>query len=318
MAKVSVIIPTHNRALLLCRAVDSVLKQTFQDFEIIIIDDGSTDRTVEFARGSGDARIRYHRNEKNCGEGESRNAGLRLARGEYIAFIDDDDQWLPEKLAKQVALLDAARPEVGLVYTGYRRIDLDSGRVIATILPEARGPVLRALASSNCIGAPSTVLARRSCFVQAGGFDASVIFGIDYDMWIRIARDYEFEYIREPLVLYTVHGDRLSTNTVTVWRGKEAQLERYEQFFAGDRKAFARYLLALGVLRCYNRELRRGRAAFWRAIKTNPFETRAYFNGLLSLLGGPAFIHIKELKERIGGALRAPASLFAEYLPQRR
>jgi glycosyltransferase involved in cell wall biosynthesis len=119
MPKVSVIVPTHNRALSLCRAVDSVLNQSFRDLEVLIIDDASTDHTADFVADCGDDRVRYYRHDENRGESASSNTGLLLARGEYIAFLHDDDVWLREKLAKQVSLLDASGPQVGAVYTGY-------------------------------------------------------------------------------------------------------------------------------------------------------------------------------------------------------
>ena len=306
MPKVSVIIPTHNRALSLCRAVDSVLNQTFGDFEVLIIDDASTDHTGDFVADCGDERVRYYRHDQNRGESASCNTGLLLARGEYIAFLHDDDVWLSDKLAKQVALLDASGPEVGAVYTGYIRIDLDSGRQIATVLPKERGDVLRALCAGNCVGGPSAVLVRRECFERAGGFDEQMVGCCDYDMWIRIAQHYQFEFIQEPLVLYSVHENRLSANNETVLKGKEAQLVRYGAYFASDPRAFSRYWVTLGVLRCYNRRLAQGRAAFWCAIRAYPLEPRAYFNALLSLFGVDNFIRIKEFKERIGALLRAP------------
>ena len=309
MPKVSVIVPTHNRALALCRAVDSVLNQSFRDLEVLIIDDASTDHTADFVADCGDERVRYYRHDQNRGESASTNTGLLLARGEYIAFLHDDDVWLHEKLAKQVALLDASAPRVGAVYTGYTRIDLNSGKQIATVLPKERGDVLHALCAGNCIGGPSMVLVRRDCFDQVGRFDEQLVAWPDYDMWIRLARHYHFDFIGEPLVLYSEHNDSLSANNATVLNGKEAQLVRYGDYFASDRRAFSRFWVSLGVLRCYNRRLAQGRAAFWRAIRAYPWEPRAYFNALISLLGADNFIRIKESKERIGALLRAPRSL---------
>ncbi len=111
MPKVSVIIPTYNRAHFLCEALDSALSQTFKDFEIIIVDDGSTDNTKQVLEKYG-SRI-YYIYQENKGRAEARNTGIRRAKGEHIAFLDDDDIWLPNKLEKQVFFLDA-RPDIGI------------------------------------------------------------------------------------------------------------------------------------------------------------------------------------------------------------
>lgn len=120
MPKVSVVIPTHNRSSLLRRAIQSVLDQTYQDFEIIVVDDASTDDTEAVVKGFADERIRYVRHSENRGEAASRNTGIRLAKGEYIAGHDDDDVWLPPKLEKQVKAFEKASPKVGVVSPDYR------------------------------------------------------------------------------------------------------------------------------------------------------------------------------------------------------
>ncbi len=123
MPKVSVVVLTHNRRRLLRRAISSILNQTFQDFEIVLVDDASTDNTPEVVRSFGDARIKYIRHEVNKGEAGSRNTGVTSSSGDYIAFLDDDDEWLPEKLEQQVRLLDSSPSQVGAVYTGFLKID---------------------------------------------------------------------------------------------------------------------------------------------------------------------------------------------------
>ncbi|MEZ4547537.1 MAG: glycosyltransferase family A protein [Thermodesulfobacteriota bacterium] len=113
MPKVSVIIPTHNRADLLKAAIQSVLDQTYTDFELLVCDDASNDHTQDTVAGFSDPRIIYKRYEKNSGVVELRNNAVNSSSGEYIAFLDDDDEWLPEKLEKQVSVLDRSSPETG-------------------------------------------------------------------------------------------------------------------------------------------------------------------------------------------------------------
>jgi glycosyltransferase involved in cell wall biosynthesis len=122
MPKVSVIIPTYNRAGLLKRAIQSVLNQIYQDFEIIIVDDASTDNTENVIESFKEHRIRYIKHESNKGAAVARNTGIKFANENYIAFQDSDDEWLPEKLEKQMEIIEHASPRVGVVYTGYRRI----------------------------------------------------------------------------------------------------------------------------------------------------------------------------------------------------
>jgi glycosyltransferase involved in cell wall biosynthesis len=299
MPKVSVIIPTRNRSRLLRQAIVSVLRQSFQDFEIIIIDDASDDDTRAAVASQPDVRIRYFRHAANRGEAASRNAGIAHATGEYIALLDDDDSWLPEKLAVQVQLLDSCSAKVGVVTTGYFRINIESGETLATILPEKRGDIYDDLRTQNWVGTPSTVVLRRQCFDKAGLFDEQLAFGVDYDMWIRISRFYHFESVNEPLVRYAVHPDRLTEDSRIVLRGKEAQLAKYADYFAGNRRSYGQYFLSLGVLYCYNRKLAEGRAALRRAIRIYPYEIRPYVNLFFSLWGSENFIRMKALKDRL-------------------
>jgi glycosyltransferase involved in cell wall biosynthesis len=303
MPKVSILIPTHNRARLLRKAIVSVLEQSFQDFEIIVVDDASDDDTRDVVESLADGRIRYFRHAENRGEGASRNTGLVHSTGQYIAFIDDDDTWLPDKLTAQVRLLDACPSDVGGIYTGYFRVDMENGETLATIQPEKRSNLYADLRSYNWVGTPSTVLLRRECFDRAGKFDEHLKFGPDYDMWIRISKFYQFEFISRPLVRYAVHPNRLSADTSTILRGKEAHLAKYPDYFAGDRRAYGRYFLTLGVLYCYNRKLSKGRAALRHAIRIYPYEIRSYFNLFLSLWGSENFIRLKLLKERLQHSL---------------
>jgi glycosyltransferase involved in cell wall biosynthesis len=303
MPKVSVLIPTRNRASFLREAIASVRAQTFQDFEIVIIDDASDDDTAAVIADLGDPRMRYFRHPQNLGEAASRNAGLAHAGGEYIAFLDDDDTWLAEKLAAQVQLLDRSPSRIGAVYTGYDRIDIKTGATISTVPAEKHGDIYGELREQNWVGCPSTVMVRRECFDRVGWFDENIKFGVDYDMWIRISRHYQFATIDRPLVRYTVHPQRLSTDTGAILRGKQDQLKKYADYFAADRRSYGRYFMSLGVLYCYNGRPAEGRAALRRAIRIYPFEMRPYVNLFLSLWGCENFIRLKSLKDRLQRSL---------------
>lgn len=195
----SVIIATHNRAGTLVEAVESVLAQSFGDFEVIVADDGSSDDTA--ARiGEIDGPIRYFRLPRSGVIARVRNHGLRHARGELIAFLDDDDAWEPQKLAGQVAVLDAD-PAVGLVYTGFSVLGDDGSVHIPKLAPwqSAPGPLLGRLLH-GCFIHPSTVLVRRTLAERVGGFDERRSPCEDYDFLLRLAPLTRGVCIAEPLM----------------------------------------------------------------------------------------------------------------------
>ena len=155
------------------------------------------------------------------------------------------------------------------------------------------------MAINNWIGTCSTVVVRRSVFEKAGLFDEGLASGADYDMWLRISKEFAIEYICEHLVRYTVHDNRISTNFEAQIRGIERQLEKYAPVFACDQKSYSRRYLSLGVFYCYNGDVSKGRTAFVRAIRADPLELRPYFNFLLSLSGPDNFTRFKRFKDRV-------------------
>src|SRR5712691_1680422 len=252
MPKVSVVIPTHNRAEFLRSAITSVLNQTFQDFEIVIIDDASKDHTQEVIASFNDARIKIIYNQVNKGDAGARNIGIMNSSCKYIAFLDDDDEWLPEKLKIQTYLLDNSPPEIGGVCTGQFTIEKVSGRILSVCNPETND-----LSKENFI-ATSSVLLRRDCFEKHGLFDESMPTSSDHDMWIRISKKFFFKIIGIPLVNYYTHKNRLTFNYEKMVRGKEILFEKYNDFFKQNPREYAKEYLGLGVLYCYKGELQKG------------------------------------------------------------
>jgi glycosyltransferase involved in cell wall biosynthesis len=208
---VSVIIPTFNRGILLCEAIDSVLAQNFTDLEIVVVDDGSTDHTASLCQKFGN-RIFYHP-QQNRGVAAARNQGVRLARGEFICFLDSDDLWKPNKLEIQIAFADA-HPEYGLIATeiaSFDRQGIVSDRSKASMYKIANGMVIEDLLFSNWIQT-STVLVRAETLEVVGGFDEDVgQFGEDWLLWMRIASRFPVYFIPEPLVLYRIHQEKLTS-----------------------------------------------------------------------------------------------------------
>lgn len=299
MPKVDVIIPTYNRAEFLKAGITSVLNQTFQDFEIIVVDDCSEDDTPKVIKNFGDHRIRYIRHRVNQGEGGARNTGMLNSNAEYVAFLDDDDEWLPEKLRLEVELLEGSSSKVGGVYTGYIAVDKASGEVLEQRVPELGGDIYREMIRENVVGTSSTVLVRKECFSRVGLFDESVVYGLDYDMWIRIAKEFHFEYIKEPLVKYHVHRKQISNNLPLKIKGIEVLLKKYEEFFSENRKLYSQHYRDLGLLYCGDGRPLKTQEAFLKAIGLYPFEIRNYYDLGLSLFGTENFFKFKKAKNKV-------------------
>jgi len=197
---VSVIIPTYNYGEFLGEAVHSVQAQSYATREIIIVDDGSTDDTQGIVRTFGDD-VRYVR-QANAGPSVARNNGIEHARGDFVGFLDADDLWLPEKLAKQMALFDQLGASVGLIGTGtYDKFDGAGERIEEKLLPQRKNVTVdkTALLMRNHI-ACSSALVRRSCLEHVGGFDNTLRYCEDWDLWLRISRHYDVAVVDEPLV----------------------------------------------------------------------------------------------------------------------
>jgi glycosyltransferase involved in cell wall biosynthesis len=205
---VSVVVATRNYGPYLAGALRSVLAQTFTDLEVIVIDDGSTDETPEVVRPFlADTRVRYHRTD-GLGQSRAKNLGVLQARGPLVAFLDGDDEWLPTKLERQLPLF--ADPAVGVVYT--RRTLMDAAaRDLPTPTPAlARGRMYDDLLVRNPI-CFSSVVVRRTVFDAVGLFDPHLPLAIDYDLWLRVARYFAFDYVDEPLVRYRTGHANLSS-----------------------------------------------------------------------------------------------------------
>lgn len=289
MPKVSVVIPTHNRANLLGRAVRSVLGQTFSDFEVLVADDASSEETGAMLRAIGDPRIRHLRHDRNRGVSAARNTGLTNATGELIAFLDDDDEWLPEKLRIQVSRFEELGESVGLVYSGYYELHGHTNPVPIEILPTQRGRLFESLLRHGAFSHASAILVRARCFDTVGLFDESIRYGEDFDMWLRLAREYEFEFVPVSLVRREVHADGLTQNYDAIISGNEALLKKYSEFFKRDPYALNQRLHKLGTYYCFAGNTKRGRQAFRGAIANRPFSLKSYVSVALSLMGSRAF-----------------------------
>jgi glycosyltransferase involved in cell wall biosynthesis len=207
---VSVVIATFNMGHYLPGAVRSVLAQSYPNVDVQIVDDGSTDDTPTIVRQwDAHPRVRLHR-QSNAGQARAKNQGIALSRGDFIAFLDADDVWLPEKLARQMPLF-TGRPEVGVVYSGYERMDAEGRPLPKGPTRMHRGRISGALLIENFVPFPSAVV-RRECLERHGAFDESLGMGIDYDLWLRLSAHCQFDFIAEPTVRYRIWPGQMSKN----------------------------------------------------------------------------------------------------------
>ena len=223
---VSVLVASYNHGRFLRSAIDSCLQQTHPDTEVVVVDDGSTDESLRVLDRYG-PRLKVVRQE-NRGVSAARNRGVKESRGELVSFLDSDDAWLPDKIARQVTLFD--RPSVGMVYCQLRLVD-EKGGSLGTMPPGLSGRVLEELALLRGPGVPaagSSAMVRRAVLDEVGGFDESLSTSADWDLWRRIACRHEIELVPEPLVLYRQH-DRAMHRNVEVF--ERDMLRAFESMF---------------------------------------------------------------------------------------
>jgi len=246
---VSVVIPTYNRAHLLGGAIQSVLSQTYQDFELIVVDDGSTDDTEEVVRSFSDERLRHIRLEENSRTAAvPRNTGIKIATGEYLAFLDSDDEWLPQKLEKQVKAFEEASPKVGIVYTGMWWIrDNEKTYLPFSSVIQKEGNIGKELLKRNFVWG-SVALVKKECFNRVGMFDEKLSYGEDCDMWLRVSKYYDFKLIDEPLVAAYYTSSSMSANPTAVSRGVILFIEKhFHEFKENDKRSLAKFYFNAGA-----------------------------------------------------------------------
>jgi len=259
---VSVVIPVYNRPVQACRAVASVLAQTFQNFEIIVVDDGSTDASLVALKRLTDSRIVVLEQGRNRGASAARNTGIDASTAPFVAFLDSDDEWLPTKLERQLHVFEQRDMQLALVYTGTERID-DDGYVTRYIPPPCTN-LARRLLIKNVIGETSVGMVRRGALKAVGGFDESLRAFQDVDLWLRLCRRFDAEAVPEALVRVekAAGAGRISTNVVSGLNGRDQFRRKHHEEF-----------VFFGVLHFHLRE-----SGWWSLrVARNPRLARRYF-----------------------------------------
>jgi glycosyltransferase involved in cell wall biosynthesis len=268
-ARVSVLIPTYNRAKFLPLAVASALEQTLPPLEVLIVDDGSTDETARVV-DSLEGPIRYI-HQVNRGPAAARNRGIREARGELIALLDSDDLWLPEKLELQVKILER-RPVVGLVHAAAALIDA-GGRATGETWGRASydGEVCAQLLVANGINA-SSVVVRRELLIDAGGYDERFRALENWDLWLRLSRECMFAYIDRPLIQYRMHDGNLISNleqqrrAYGLWLSKHVEGTERQPPLELRRRAYARFHQGFADAYVHHGALERAQLEFAKSL----------------------------------------------------
>lgn len=281
---VSVIIPTYNRAALLLQAIASVLEQDYPRYELLVADDGSTDDTLQRVAVFG-GRLRYLRLEHSGRPSVARNRALEAARGDLVAFLDDDDLWQPGKLTRAVDLL-ARDPAPGWVYGDFCLLQMDGILSSPLLEPHQKrsGAILTPLIG-DCFVHTSTVLARRALLKAVGGFDESFATAEDYDLWLRLAQAAPAGFVPEPLVWVRRHAGEISHHReLQTYHNTIAALERLRARFPLTprqrlrlRRALARFYTHVGLAHARRGEIADARRCFLRSLQLNPVQRRAWF-----------------------------------------
>ncbi|AGL03392.1 glycosyltransferase family 2 protein [Desulfoscipio gibsoniae] len=276
---ISVVIPTYKRPPpMVKRALESVINQSYKNIEIIVVDDSPADFAERGAveatiKSLNDRRVSYIKHEQNMGGCAARNTGIEASRGKFIAFLDDDDEWLPEKLHKQMAKMTG--PSIGIVYCGYKIFDATTQTTRLIPGQNLVGSVFDDLILSNFIGSTSFVLVRRECFEECGLFDTAMRSSQDHDMWLRISLKYQVNFVDEPLVIYYAHdGERISTNPESKLQGIQAINKKYEDYLNTHRKAKSVRLMMLTPFYLLLGDRRKTIAIYWQSVKLAPFAVK--------------------------------------------
>ncbi len=288
MSLVSVIIPAYNGEKFIPQSIGSVLAQTHTDWELIVVDDGSTDGTRAVVEGfcKKDPRIKYFYEENSGGPARPKNLGMKHAVGEYIAYLDQDDEWLPEKLEKQIRLFERSS-NIGLVGCDAALVD-NKGKVFSAYKTPEPKSIFPYLLERDYIYSNSSVVIRREVVKKVGARDEKLKYAEDWDMWIRIAvAGYVFDFVHEPLLKYLVYPENTTKKlgfavrareTEYIYRKHEALYQKYHAESAG--------LFHVGVKFCLGGDQKTGRKFFRGAIKKSPSNIGAWIGFKLSFLGG--------------------------------
>lgn len=288
---VTAIVTTYKREpAVVVRAVKSILNQTYKDLEIIVVDDSPEDYTLRNAVKEQikllDDRIQYIRHEKNSGACQARNTGLAMAKGEYVAYLDDDDEWVPDKIEKQLSVFETGSEELGLVYCGGLWINEETKKTKVNIPEKHCGTIFDEVIKKNFIGGTSGPMMRTSYLQAIGGFDPLMQASQDADVWLRMAEKYTIDFVAEPLyVYYDIHaGEQISTNPNKKLAGIQRLYQKFNGYLAMHPEAHSILLGKMAYFYSWTGDLKMGLKTWKDSCYLQPKCVRENVANLLRVL----------------------------------
>jgi glycosyltransferase involved in cell wall biosynthesis len=267
---------------MLLTALDSVFQQSYRPLEVIVVDDGSEVSVAPVLTQRYGGRVICVEHDVNRGAPAARNTGISHARGDYVAFLDDDDVWQASKLEKQEQLFRSSEAVLGLVYCGYSYVN--QGVEYAIYHPPARGSVFDLLLKYNFVGSSSLPLISRRCLVEVGGFDEGFSSFQDWDMWLRVTQRYSVDYVDEILVKREAHGEQITGNLSKKISGREMIMEKYYRDYECHPQYLSHQYRALSD-NCFLTGDREKAKKFNRlSVKTLPFSAISWINLIFNFM----------------------------------
>jgi len=300
--RVSVVLPTFRRTELLERAISTVYAQTVEDWELIVVDDNGARHPSQIAAAGvlerlNDARIVYVVHERNQGGGAARNSGIARARASFVAFLDDDDAWYPDKLELQLACFDRSASDVALVYGAFRRVTPKG--VDRVQRPRPDGHTVATLLRRNSVGTTSLVMCRRSALQAIGGFDPTLRSRQDLDLYLRLAQRFPFAYVDATLLDKHQHDGR------AIGKDQEGTVDAHRRFYEKhraaydhDRDAHHTYLRRYGEEVLRTGRTQEARQLLWTAWRLKPWAVGTLAVALMSRR--PVLVAYRWVRMRLG------------------
>jgi glycosyltransferase involved in cell wall biosynthesis len=295
MRTISIVIPTYNRADILPRALESVLSQTVSDFEVIVVDDGSTDNTEAVVNSYDDPRLRYVRSEERKGANAARNAGIDAAEADIVSFLDSDDTFHPQHLEVAMNRLNNAPSSCGGVFTAFKKVR--DGETVTISDAPAEFITQDQLITENVVGGFSTVTLRSEVFETVGRLDEEMPSAQDIEFFIRVLEEYSLLGIDRPLMTYYYDADRISDDIERKIAGQERLMEKHGHKLS--RAGQSRIYSSRAFVYARNDEVTAARRNFLRAIRADPTSYLSYYHYFASLLGRRVFDVAVHLKQRV-------------------